>query len=98
MAALTAPVSARAVKANAPDIALSAREAGGYLYVIAVRRSPTAQGVVRFTGLPATVKSGTVLPHPGGNPTRRVAVTGGAFADRSAFAPHNARVYRFRVS
>jgi hypothetical protein len=98
MAALTAPVSGRAIKANASDIALSAREAGGYLYVIAVRRSPTASGVVRFTGLPAGVKTGTVLAHPGGNPARRVTVTGGAFTDRSAFAPHNARVYRFSVS
>jgi hypothetical protein len=98
MAALTAPISARTIKASASDIALSAREAGGYLYAIAVRRSPTAEGVVRFTGLPVSVKTGTVLAHPGGNPARRVTVTNGAFTDRSAFAPHNARVYRFRVS
>jgi hypothetical protein len=94
--ALTAPLSARVVKASASDIGLSAREAGGFLYLIAVRRSPTAHGEVRFTGLPAGVRSGTVLAHPGGNPARRVTVSGGAFTDPSPFAPHNARVYRFR--
>ena len=51
--ALTAPPSSHAIRANAPHIGLSAREAGGFLYLIAVRRSPTATGKVRFTGLPA---------------------------------------------
>jgi hypothetical protein len=96
--ALTAPLSSHAIKANATDVALSAREAGGFLYVLAVRRSPTRNGPVRFTGVPATVSSGTVLAHPGGNPARRVTVSGGAFTDPSPFAPHNARVYRFRLS
>jgi hypothetical protein len=93
--ALTGPISARAIKSGASGVRLSAREAGGYLYVIAVRRSGT--GAVRFTGLPAAVKSGTVLAHPGGNPARRVTVSGGSFTDPSPFAPHNARVYRFRL-
>jgi hypothetical protein len=97
MPALTAPVSSRTIRASAADVALSAREAGGFLYVIAVRRSPTTTGPVRFTGLPAAVKTGTVLAHPGGNPARQVKVTAGAFTDPSPFAPHNARVYRFRV-
>ena len=95
--ALLAPLAARQIQASAPDIAVSAREAGGFLYLIAVRRSATAAGTVRFTGLPSRVTLGTVLAHPGGNPARPVAVAGGAFIDRSPFAPHNARVYRFAV-
>jgi hypothetical protein len=96
-AALLAPVSAHRIRASAADIALSVREAGGFLYVIAVRRSPAATGVVRFSGLPATVSRGTVLAHPGGNPARRVTAEHGAFSDPSPYAPHNARVYRFPI-
>jgi hypothetical protein len=94
--ALLAPPAARAVTASARDIALSTRRAGAFVYVIAVRRSAAVTGKVRFTGLPAGVTQGTVLAHPG-NPARRVTVVGGAFTDPSPFAPHNARVYRFRV-
>jgi hypothetical protein len=97
-AALTAPRSPRVIRASAADVGVSAREAGRYLYLIAVRKSPTAKGSVRFSGLPTGVKSGTVLAHPGGNPARRVTVAGGAFTDPSPFAPHNARVYRFQIS
>jgi hypothetical protein len=97
MHALTAPRSTLVIRASAADIALSAREAGGFLYLIAVRRSPSTTGSVRFTGLPAGVGSGTVLAHPGGNPARRVPVSGGAFTDPDPFRPHNARVYRFRL-
>jgi hypothetical protein len=96
-AALLAPGAARTVKASAADIALSAREAGGFLYLLAVRKSATATGKVRFSGLPARVTQGTVLAHPGGNPARHVTVARGAFTDPSPFAPHNARVYRFPV-
>ena len=95
--ALLAPLSTRAVRANAPDIALSPREAGGLLYLIAVRRSATARGQVRFSGLPAQVTEGTALAHPG-NPARHVTVAGGAFTDPIPFAPHNARVYRFPLT
>ena len=95
--ALTAPLAAQQVKANAADIAVSTRAAGGFLYVIAARRSPTTTGKVRFSGLPAGVTSGTVLAHPGGNPARPVTAAGGAFTDPSPFAPHNARVYRFAL-
>ena len=95
--ALTASQSGHAITASAADIALSAREAGGFLYVIAVRRSPTVSGNVRFSGLPAGVRQGTVLAHPGGNPARGVLVAGGAFTDPSPFAAHNARVYRFQL-
>src|SRR5205814_422681 len=66
MRALTAPVAHAAVRANAADIALSARSVGAFLYLIAVRKSPTTSARVRFTGLPATVSDGTVLGHPGG--------------------------------
>jgi hypothetical protein len=96
-AALVAPLAPLRVRASAPDVALSVRRAGGLVYLVAVRRSPGARGKVRFTGLPASVRSGTVLAHPG-NPPRRVAVAGGAFTDPSPFAPHNARVYRFAIS
>lgn len=95
--ALVAPLSSHRIAAGAADVGVSAREAGGSLYVIAARRSPTARGKVRFTGLPAGVTRGTVLAHPGGNPARQVTAAGGAFTDPSPFAPHNARVYRFKL-
>ena len=53
---------------------------------------------MRFTGLRRRHRDGTVLAHPGGNPARPVTVARGAFTDPSPFAPHNARVYRFRIS
>lgn len=95
--ALTAPLSPHPVQASAADVAVSARESDGALYVIAVRRSPSAHGSVRFSGLPAAAAHGTVLAHPGGNPARPVTAAGGAFTDPSPFAPHNARVYRFTL-
>jgi hypothetical protein len=94
-AAFTAPLAAHPVTANAADIAVSARQDTDALYVIAVRRSPTKHGKVRFSGLPAGVRNGTVLAHPGGNPARPVAVARGAFTDPAPFEPHHARVYRF---
>jgi hypothetical protein len=95
--ALTAPVAQLAVKANAADVAVSARRAGNLLYLIAIRKSHTTTGRVRFSGLPVDIAQGTVLAHPEGNPARELAVTRGAFTDPSPFAPHNARVYRFRL-
>ena len=96
--ALTAPASAHAVTASAADIALSAREAAGFLYLIAVRRSPTTTGLVRFSGLPAATTHGTVLAHPGGNPARPITANTGTFTDPSPYRPHNARVYRFPLA
>jgi hypothetical protein len=93
--ALTAPDSGHAIHANAPDVALSAREANGFLYLIAVRKNAASSASVRFTGLPSGIAHGTVLAHPGGNPARPVNVVGGTFTDPEPFAPHNARVYRF---
>ena len=92
--ALTAPASVHPVKASAPDIAVSARETNGVLYLIAARRSPSVSGNVRFTGLPIAITRGTVLAHPGNNPARNVTVAAGTFTDSSPFAPHNARIYR----
>jgi hypothetical protein len=93
--ALTAPDSSQAIKASAPDIALKARETGGFLYLIAVRRDAASSGPVRFSGLSPKIAHGTVLAHPGGNPARAVSAAGGVFTDPSPFGPHNARVYRF---
>ena len=97
-AALVAPIAPFTVKANAPDIALSARQAGGFVYLIAVRRNATASGPaqVQFRGLPKGITEGTVLGHQGAsNPPRPFSVETGAFTDLAAFAPHNARVYKF---
>lgn len=94
-AALLAPAASVNVRAGAPDIAVSERQATGALYLIAVRKSPSAGGPVRFRGLPAGIRQGTVLAHPGGNPARTVTVAGGEFTDPSPFGPHDARVYRF---
>jgi hypothetical protein len=94
-AALTAPVAAHAIGADAADIATSTRQGSEHVYLIAVRRSGTASSHVRFHGLPAAIRGGTVLAHPGGNPARSVTVANGAFTDPSPYRPHNARVYRF---
>jgi hypothetical protein len=96
-AALTASLAQTQIKADAADIGVSTRRADGSLYLIAVRKDPHLTGKVRFSGLPAAVKQGTVLAHPGGNPARQVAVANGSFTDPSPFAPHNARVYQFAV-
>lgn len=93
-AALLAPRASAPVTASAPDIALSARRRGNVFNLIAVRKSPTATGTIRFSGLPRNAAQGTVLAHPG-NPAREVTAHGGSFTDPAPFAPHNARVYRF---
>jgi hypothetical protein len=95
-AALVAPVSTGKISADAVDIAVSPRLTDGSLYLIAVRKSPTLTSKVRFSGLPPGIEEGVVLAHPGNAP-RRVVVKNGAFTDRSPYAPHNARVYRFRL-
>ena len=72
-----------------------ARQAGGFLYLISVRRSATAHGPVRFSGLPAGIKYGQALFEYDGKDFRTVVVSRGSFTD--PFAPHDARVYRFRL-
>lgn len=84
-----------AVTANAPDIASSVRQTADSVYLIVVRRSPAATGRIRFSGLPAGITKGTVLPHGPSNPQRTITVKDGAFTDPSPYRPHNARVYRF---
>ncbi len=102
--ALVAPNAKPQVKASTADVELVMRDDGTFLYVIAVRRKGTTS-VVRFTGLPKTIRSGEVLheyvqrplPPPigvGSQVFRPVDVTGGSFGDW--LAPHDARVYRFR--
>src|SRR5207248_5684793 len=54
-AALAAPRSPRVIRASAADVVVGARDSGRFLYLIAIRRSPTAAGPVRFSGLPAGV-------------------------------------------
>ncbi len=93
--ALVARPATVTVKANAADVRLVARRAGGFLYLITVRRSPTANGPVRFTGLPAGIKFGAAMFEYDGKDFRTFKVSGGAFTD--PFAPHDARVYRFRL-
>jgi hypothetical protein len=75
-------------------VEIATREAGGFLYVVAVRRSGTASQV-GFAGLPASIRGGQVLFEYADGEFRSVAASGGAFRDW--FAPHDAHVYRFRL-
>jgi hypothetical protein len=93
--ALVAPPAAFTVKANAADVRLVARQGGGFLYLITVRRSPTAHGPVRFSGLPSWIRYGQAMFEYDGKDFRTVVVNRGAFTD--PFGPHDARVYRFRL-
>ena len=92
--ALVAARSGRTIRADAADVALSAREAGGFLYVIAVRRGQ-ATSQVRFSGLPGADRAAEVLFEYAAGAFRSVAVAGGGFRDW--LGPHDARVYRLRV-
>lgn len=93
--ALVAPPAPFKVKANASDVRLVARKAGRFLYLIVVRRNPRANGPVRFTGLPQSIKFGAAMFEYAGKDFRTFRVSRGSFTD--PFAPHDARVYRFRL-
>jgi hypothetical protein len=93
--ALVAPPAPVNVKANQADVQLVARQAGGFLYLIVVRRSPTVNGPVRFSGLPTGIKFGAAMFEYDGKDFRTFRVTKGAFTD--PFTPHDSRVYRFRL-
>jgi hypothetical protein len=93
--ALVAPPATVSVTSDANDVQLVARQAGGFLYLICVRRSPTANGPVRFSGLPTALKYGQALFEYDGPNFRNVTLSRGAFTD--PFAPHDARVYRFQL-
>src|SRR5436305_9152707 len=58
--ALVAPTAKLAVTASVAGVELVAREAGGFLNVIAVRRGGTTSRV-RFSGLPQRIAGGRVL-------------------------------------
>ncbi|HZQ64265.1 MAG TPA: hypothetical protein VFA66_03450 [Gaiellaceae bacterium] len=93
--ALVAPPAPVTVKTNARDVRLVARQAGRFLYLITVRQSPVANGPVRFSGLPAGIKFGAAMFEYDGKDFRTFRVERGSFTD--PFAPHDARVYRFRL-
>jgi hypothetical protein len=104
--ALAAPAARVPLRTATPGIELAVREAGGFVYVIAVRRGGGVSRV-KFTGLPAGVSRGEVLfeyeqrplPPPivaGHQVFRPVDVAAGSFSDW--FALHDAHVYRFPLS
>jgi hypothetical protein len=110
--ALTAPNAPTQVKAGAGDVNVLTRREGRTLYVIAVRRSPTATSKVAFSGLPrrrggAHLSRGEVVfdyvqrpLSPPVDPTKQafrlVTVTNDGFQDW--LGPHDARVYRFNLA
>ena len=75
--------------AGASDIEYRAREAGGYLYIMAAKRQGSTVHV-EFSGLPAGIQTGDVLFEA----PRKVTVSDGEFTDW--FAPHDVHVYRFK--
>jgi hypothetical protein len=94
--ALTAaPADNVYTRPRVPGVEIATRRAGGFLYVVAVRRSG-ATSQVGFEGLPTTLKGGQVLFEYANGQFRSVPVSGGAFRDW--FAAHDAHVYRFKLS
>jgi hypothetical protein len=105
-----APDAPRAVKASTKAVELVTREAGGFLYVIAVRRG-SGTSRVGFSGLPrkrdgTPITGGEVLFEyvqeplpPPLDPSRQTFRTVGVSRNgfRDWFAQHDARVYRFRL-
>ena len=107
--ALVAPDARKAIKASTKAVELVTREAGEFLYVIAVRRG-SGTSRVAFSGLPKrrdgqSIAGGEVLfeyvqeplpppVEPNGQTFRTVPVSDGRFRDW--FAPHDVHVYRFR--
>jgi hypothetical protein len=87
--ALVAPDSPLRVSIEgASDIEYRVRETAESIYILAAKREgSTVQ--VKFTGLPATVSSATVLDEE----PRKVTATAGAFTDW--FGPNEVHVYRF---
>ena len=96
--ALVARDAPKAVKASTKDVELVTREAGDFLYVIAVRRG-SGTSRVAFSGLPRRrdgqpITGGEVLFEYVQETFRTVRVARNGFRDW--FAQHDARVYRFR--
>ena len=105
--ALVAPNAPNQVTTSASDVNVLTRKDGQTLYVIAVRRSPTATNKVAFGGLPTSVSRGEVMFEyvqrplsPPVDPTKQafrlVTVANGGFTDW--FGPHDSRVYRFSLA
>jgi hypothetical protein len=82
------------IKSGAADVELVARRAGGFLYVIAVRRGGQTS-TVGFTGLPRSIRRGEVMFEWANGSYRDVEVQGGGFRDW--LGPYDVRVYRFRT-
>jgi hypothetical protein len=90
---------------GATDIELVVRRAGGFLYVIAVKRGGSP-ALISFTGLPAVSKGEVLFEYvqrplpppslPNKQILRPLKLTAGGFSDW--FAPHDAHVYRFTLS
>jgi len=89
--ALIAPDSKLPITlAGSHTVEYLAREAGGYLYILAAKRQG-ATTKVEFKGLPSGITTGKVLYEP----PRTVTVANGTFTDW--FAPHDVHVYRFKM-
>lgn len=88
--ALVAPDSKLKIKVTgASDVEYRAREAGGYLYILASKRQGKTVHV-KFSGLPQGIQTGDVLFEE----PRKVTVSEGEFTDW--FAPHDVHIYRFK--
>jgi hypothetical protein len=75
------------VKANAPDIEFCLREVGSDIFLLACKRNH-GTATVSFSGLPATLKSGTVLFEK----PRDAAIKNGTLTDR--FSQFDVHVYK----
>jgi hypothetical protein len=82
------------IRCGARDVQLVARRAGGFLYVLAVRRGGSTS-TVGFTGLPRRIGGGEVMFEYANGSFRNVRVQAGGFRDW--MGPHDVRVYRFRT-
>jgi len=110
--ALVAPDAPTQVTTSASDVDVLTRKDGQTVYVIAVRRSPTATNKVAFAGLPhrsggAHLSRGEVMFEyvqrplsPPVDPTKQafrlITIANDGFHDW--FGPHDARVYRFSLA
>jgi hypothetical protein len=89
-AALCAPESKLAVKAQGNDVELCVREVGREVFVLACCRDPRKTAKVTFSGLPRELGEGDVMYES----PRKVKAAGGEFTDW--FGPFEVHVYRFR--
>jgi hypothetical protein len=88
-AALCAPDSKLAVKADNNSIELCVREVDRDVYLLACCRDPVKTSNVKFTGLPTQLREGQVLYES----PRKVEAIEGTLSDW--FAPYDVHVYKF---